>query len=51
VNGDGASLLATIQVVAAVIDNLTEKIDTAQEEGILVAMAAMVGVEADVVSG
>lgn len=51
-NGAGVSLLATIQVVAAAIDSLTEKIDAAQEEGVLVVMAMLAGVEAaDMPSG
>jgi hypothetical protein len=52
VNGDGAPLLATIQVVAAVIDSPTEKIDAAQEEVVLVVMAGVEArVAADVASG
>lgn len=50
VNGDGASVVATIQVVAAVIDILTEKIDAAQEEAVLVVMV-VAGVEARVAAG
>jgi hypothetical protein len=58
VNGDVVSLLATIQMLeaatiqmlVAVIDSLTEKIDAAQEEAVLVVMV-MAGVEEGVEEG